>query len=158
LSFSSRWERSPNPPQLFSSPADSPVTQQQGGGAMSEGREEATGYWDTDYRPTSERALCNVLELVIRAERGLLKGYHVRRFRRYVEDGMMPGAAASEAAPDIMPLALALQELALRTGRESPLPLTDEQERVMETLARQVFEEIDRLEREASVFGESELR
>ena len=106
------------------------------------------GYWDTDYRPTSKRALCNVLEQVIRAGGGLFKGYCVRRFRRYVEDGMMPGAAASEAAPGIMPLALALQERALRTGRGSPLPLTDEQERVMETLARQVLEEIDRLERE----------
>ena len=106
------------------------------------------GYWDTDYRPTSKRALCNVLEQVIRARGGLFKSYYVRRFRRYVEDGMMPGAAASEAAPGIMPLALALQERAFRTGRESPFPLTDEQERVIETLARQVLEEIDRLERE----------
>ena len=106
------------------------------------------GYWDTDYRPTSKRALCNVLEQVIRARGGLFKGYYVRRFRRYVEDGMMPGAAASEAAPGIMPLALALQERAFRTGRESPFPLTDEQEHVIETLARQVLEEIDRLERE----------
>jgi hypothetical protein len=47
-----------------------------------------------------------------------------------------------------MPLALALQERALRTGRGSPFPLTDEQERVVETLARQVFEEADRLKRE----------
>ena len=106
------------------------------------------GYWDTDYRPTSKRALCNVLEQVIRAGGGLFKGYCVRRFRRYVEDGMMPGAAASEAAPGIMSLALALQERALRTGRGAPLPLTDEQERVVETLARQVFEEADRLKRE----------
>ena len=106
------------------------------------------GYWDTDYRPTSKRALCNVLEQVIRAGGGLFKDYSVRRFRRYVEDGMMPGAAASEAAPGIMPLALALQERALRTGRGSPFPLNDEQERVVETLARQVFEEADRLKRE----------
>ena len=106
------------------------------------------GYWNTDYRPTSKRALCNVLEQMIRAEGGLFKGYYVRRFRRYVEDGMMPGAAASEAAPGIMPLALALQERALRTGRGSPFPLTDEQERAIETLARQVLEEMDRLERE----------
>ncbi len=106
------------------------------------------GYWDTDYRPTSKRALCNVLEQVIRARGGLFRGYYVRRFRRYVEDGMMPGAAASEAAPGIMPLALALQERAFRTGRESRFPLTDEHERVIETLARQVLEEIDRLERE----------
>ena len=105
-------------------------------------------YWDTDYWPTSKCALCNVLEQVIRAEGGLFKGYYVRRFRRYVEDGMMPGAAASEAAPGIMPLALALQERALRTGRRSPFPLTDEQESAMETLARQVFEEMDRPERE----------
>ena len=42
-------------------------------------------------------SLCNVLEQVIRAEGALFKGYYVRRFRRYVEDGMMPGAAASEA-------------------------------------------------------------
>ena len=104
------------------------------------------GYWDSDYRPTSKRALCNVLEQVIRARGG--KGYRVRRFRRYVGDGMMPGAAASEAAAGIMPLALALQERAFRTGRGSPFPLTDEQERVIETLARQVLEEIDRLERE----------
>ena len=106
------------------------------------------GYWDTDYRPTSKRALCNVLEQVIRAGGGPFKGYYVRRFRRYVEDGMMPGAAASEAAPGIMPLALALQERALRTGRRSPFPLTDEQESAIETLARQVFEEADRLKRE----------
>ena len=77
------------------------------------------GFWDTDYRPTSKRALCNVLEQVIRAGGGLFKGYSVRRFRRYVEDGMMPGAAASAAAPGIMPLAFALQERALRTGRGS---------------------------------------
>jgi hypothetical protein len=106
------------------------------------------GYCDDDYRPTSKRALCNVLEQVIRAGGGLFKGYHVRRFRRYVEDGMMPGAAASMAAPGVMPLAFALQERAFRTGRGSPVPLTDEQERVIETLARQVFEEIDRLKRE----------
>ena len=106
------------------------------------------GYWDADYRPTSKRALCNVLEQVIRARGGLFKGYYVRRFRRYVEDGMMPGAAASEAAPGIMPLALALQDRAFRTGRGSPFPLTDEQERVIETPARQVLEGIDRLERE----------
>ena len=105
------------------------------------------GYWDTDYTPTSKRALCNVLEQVIRAEGGLFKGYYVRRFRRYVEDGMMPGVAASEAAPNVMPLALALQERALRTGRGSPLPLIGEQERVIETLAHQVLEEMDRLER-----------
>jgi hypothetical protein len=111
-------------------------------------REEVMGYWDTDYWPISKCALCDVLEQVIRAGGGLFKGYYVRRFRRYVEDGMMPGAAASEAAPGIMPLALALQERAFRTGRGSPLPLTDEQERVVETLARQVLEEIDRLERE----------
>jgi hypothetical protein len=105
-------------------------------------------HWDTEYWPTSKCALCTVLEQVIRAERGVFKGYYVRRCRRYVEDGMMPGAAASEAAPGIMPLALALQERAFETGRGSPLPLTDEQERVVETLARQVLEEIDRLERE----------
>ena len=89
-----------------------------------------------------------MLEQVILAGGGLFKGYHVRRFRQYVEDGMMPGAAASKAAPGIMLLALALQEHALRTGRGSPFPLTDEQERVVETLARQVFEEADRLKRE----------
>ena len=105
-------------------------------------------YWDTDYWPTSKCALCNVLEQVIRAEGGLFKGYYVRRFRRYVEDGMMPGAAASEAAPGIMPLALALQERAFRTGGGSPFPLTDEQERVIGTRASQLLEEIDRLERE----------
>ena len=106
------------------------------------------GYWDTDYTPASKRALCNVLEQVIRAGGGPFKGCYVRRFRRYVEDGMMPGAAASKAAPGIMPLALALQEHALRTRRGAPLPLTDEQERVVETLARQVLEEIDRLDRD----------
>ena len=105
-------------------------------------------YWDTDYWPTSKCVLCNVLEQVIRAEGGLFKGYYVRRFRRYVEDGMMPGGAASEVAPGIMPLALALQERAFRTGRGLPFPLTDEQERVIGTLAHQVLEEMDRLERE----------
>ena len=89
-----------------------------------------------------------MLEQVIRAGGGPFRGYSVRRFRRYVEDGMMPGAAASKAAPGIMPLALALQERALSTGRRSPLPLTDEQERTVETLAHQVLEEMDRLERE----------
>ena len=106
------------------------------------------GYWDTDYWPTSKCALCDVLEQMIRAEGGPFKGHSVRRFRRYVEDGMMPGAAASEAAPGIKPLALALQERALRTGRSSPFPLTDEQESAIEALARQVFEEMDRPERE----------
>jgi hypothetical protein len=43
---------------------------------------------------------------------------------------------------------LALQGRALRKGRGSPFPLTAEQERAVETLARQVLEEIDRLERE----------
>ena len=109
------------------------------------------GYWDNDYWPTSKCALCNVLEQVIRAEGRLFKGYYVRRFRRYVEDGMMPGAAASKAAPGIMPLALALQERALRTGRRSPLPLTDEQKRAMETLARQVLKEMDRLEHQSAI-------
>ena len=104
-------------------------------------------YWDTDYWPTSKCALCNVLERVIRAGGGPFKGYSVRRFRRYVEDGMMPGPAASKVAPGVMALALALQERALGTGRESPFPLTDEQESAIEELARQVFEEIDRLKR-----------
>ena len=116
--------------------------------SVGEGREEVMSYWDTDYWPTSKCALCNVLEQVIRARGGLFKGYYVRRFRRYVEDGMMPGAAASKAAPGTMPLALALQGRALRKGRGSPFPLTAEQERAIETLARQVLEEIDRLERE----------
>ena len=106
------------------------------------------GYWDPDYWPISKCALCNVLEQAIRAGGGPFKGNSVRRFRRYVEDGMMPGAAASQAAPGITPLALALQERALRTGRGSPFPLTDEQESAIETLARQVIEEMDRLERE----------
>ena len=105
-------------------------------------------YWDTDYWPTSKCALCDVLEQMIRAEGGPFRGHSVRLFRRYVEDGMMPGAAASEAAPGIMPLALALQERAFRTGRGSPFPLADEQESAIERLARQVFEEMDRLERE----------
>ena len=107
-------------------------------------------YWDTDYWPTSKCALCNVLEQVIRSGGGLFRGHSVRRFRRYVEDGMMPGAAASEAAPGIMPLALALQERALRTGRRPPFPLTNEQDRAIERLAHQVFEEMDRLERKKS--------
>jgi hypothetical protein len=106
------------------------------------------GYWDTEYWPTSKCALCNVLEQVIRGGGGAFKGYSVRRFRRYVEDGMMPGAAASRAAPGIMPLALALQERALKTGRGLPFSLTDEQESAIETLAHQVFEEMDRLEQE----------
>jgi hypothetical protein len=89
-----------------------------------------------------------VLEQLIHAEAWLFKGYRVRRFRRYVEDGMMPGVAASRAAPGIMQLALALQASAFRTGRGSPFPLTDEQERSLERLARQVFKELDRLESE----------
>ena len=89
-----------------------------------------------------------MLEQLIRAEGGLLKGYSVRRFRQYVEDGMMPGVAASRAAPGIMQLALALQARALRARRGSSFPLTDAQERSLETLARQVFKEIDRLKRE----------
>lgn len=56
------------------------------------------------------------------------------------------GVAASRAAPSIMQLALALQASALRARRGSPFPLTDEQERSLETLTRQVFNEIDRLE------------
>ena len=32
------------------------------------------GFWDTDYRPTSKRALCNVLEQVIRAGGGTVQG------------------------------------------------------------------------------------
>ena len=32
------------------------------------------GYWDDDYRPTSKRALCNVLEQVIRAGGGAVQG------------------------------------------------------------------------------------
>jgi hypothetical protein len=105
-------------------------------------------YWDTDYWPTSKCAICNVLAQMIRAEGGPFKVSCVHRFRRYVEDGMMPGAAAAEAALGIMPLALALQERALRTGRGSPSPLTDEQERAIETLARRVLEGMERLERQ----------
>ena len=89
-----------------------------------------------------------MLEQVIRSGGGLFRSYYLRRFRRYVEDGMMPGAAASKAAPGVTSLALALQERALRTGRESPFPLTKEQERELEALARRVHEEIDRLGRE----------
>ena len=68
-------------------------------------------------RATSKRALCNVLEQMIRAEGWLFKGHRGRRFRRYAEDGMMPGAAASKATPGILPLAFALGRVPYNTTR-----------------------------------------
>jgi hypothetical protein len=66
--------------------------------------------------------------------------------------GKTPAAALewkeSQPSRQAFIFAFSLQERAFRAGRGSPVPLTDQQERVLETMARQVFEEIDRLKGE----------